>query len=363
VSDSNGERLPELLFYVYVAVLTYLAYQIMQPFLIPLIWAGVLALCLWPLCARLQHRHWSATRAALVVTVLGALLAALLVTWIIWKLGVQAAAAVGAAQDALGRVENLQRVQHYWSWVQQRVPLPPIAELRSHAAQWASNALQDLTAQTAGMVQHVLSFGFKTVITFCALFFFLRDGSQMPGLVRGLLPLSATRQERLIRETRDLIAAGIAASLVIGLAQGAAGAVIFAILGIGSPIFWGALMLFCSLIPVVGASLVWLPAALMLALEGHWIRGLVLVCYGVGVITMLDNVLRPMILSGTAAMNGLLILLGILGGVAAFGFIGVVLGPVIIAAMMGLLATLTERNAAASTAAPEPAGQADAGRK
>lgn len=353
---ATDRHVPQLLFYAYVALLSYLAYRVLQPFLIALAWAGVLALCLWPVCAKLQRRwRWSATRSALAVTLLTALLCVLLVGWTLWQLGAQAAQAAAAADDALDRVENLRRVRDYWAWIQRHVPvLPPVAAVSDRVSAWASAAAARLASQSANLLQHVLDLGFKTIIAFIALFFFLRDGRKMPQLVREVLPLAPDRQERLIKETCDLIAAGIAASLVVALGEGIACGIMFAILGIGSPILWGLLMGICSMLPVVGASIVWLPAAAMLAVEGHWVKGVILAGYGLLLIALLDNGLRPLMLRGKAPMNALLMLIGILGGVATFGLIGLILGPVVVAAMAGLIGTLTEQSNRASAAGTNP---------
>jgi predicted PurR-regulated permease PerM len=117
--------------------------------------------------------------------------------------------------------------------------------------------------------------------------------------------------------------------------------VIFFILGFSAPVFWGVVMAFFSLLPLIGAWAVWLPAAIWLISEGHVGQGLVLLGLGAGVVSSIDNVLRPMLLAGRAQLNGLLVLVSVLGGIAAFGPIGLVLGPVIVATMSSLLSAYT----------------------
>ena len=339
---SEKERLSRLLFYAYVLALTYLAYLILQPFLMPLAWAGVLALCVWPVFTRLQRRLGT-NRAAVLVTFAAFFLLIAPAIWTVWSLVGQVGDAISSAQQALGRVENQEKLQQCWNWLQVRLPLPPFAELKDQLGVLVGKTTSGLTNQAAGIAQNTAIFAVKTVITFLALFFFLRDGHKAHGVLRRLLPFSVEQQDRLMAQTRELISAGISATLLIALLQGTVGGIVFACLGVHSPVFWGLVMVFCALIPVVGASVIWLPTAGVLFVDGHWIRGVILLLCGFGIIGMLDNILRPVLLRGKAQMNGLLMFLSILGGVAAFGFLGLVLGPVVMAAMQSLTALLAER--------------------
>ena len=341
----ENERLSRLLFYGYVLLLTYLVFLVLQPFLMPLAWAGVLALCFWPLFNRLQPRLGT-TGAALLVTGIASLLLLAPVVWVIWSLVEQLTGATAALQVALHRIENMERLQQFWALAQAHAPLPSLAQIESQATAQLAQASANLTGQTAGILQNAAVFAMKTTIVFLALFFFLLDGHRMHTLLRRLLPFSPMQQERLMTQTRDLIAAGIRATLLIALLQGTTGGILFACLGIDSPVFWGLLMIFCALIPVVGSSLIWIPAAIVLLAGGHWIRGAILLLGGVVIISMIDTILRPLLLRGKTRTNGLLTLLSVLGGVATFGFLGLILGPVVLAAMQSLTALLPEPDAA-----------------
>ena len=348
------ERLSRMLFYGYVLLLTYLVYLVMQPFLMPLTWAGVLALCLWPVFKRLQPRTGT-TGAALLVTCGGFLVLIVPAIWVIWSLVAQVTGAAAALQDALNRFENMDQLQQFWAWLQTHAPLPPLAEVKAQLGSQIARGCTRLTGQASGIVQNAVIFTVRTAITFLALFFFLRDGARMRNLVRRLLPFGAAQQDRLMKQTHELIAAGITATLLIALLQGTAGGVIFACLHIESPVFWGAIMVFCALIPVVGSALIWIPAAIILLAEGHWIRGVILVSYGICIISTIDTVLRPIILKGKTQTTGLLTMLSVVGGVATFGVLGLILGPVILAAMQSLTALLPNRDSQLYT--PSNTGQ------
>jgi len=155
--------------------------------------------------------------------------------------------------------------------------------------------------------------------------------------VRDLLPLPEPERDRLMTETRDLIVASVGAGLLVAVAQGTIGGIAFWLLGIEGAAIWGVVMAFSSLIPLVGAALVWVPTALWLLLSHDVGRGLILLVVGVFGISLADNVLRPLLLSGRTTASGLVVFLGLLGGAAAFGFIGLVIGPIVLVTAGNLL--------------------------
>jgi predicted PurR-regulated permease PerM len=173
--------------------------------------------------------------------------------------------------------------------------------------------------------------------TLFALFFFLRDAPTMTRYVRDRLPFPTPQSERLMNDTRDLVIASIGASLAVAAAQGAIGGVAFWLLGLSAPVLWGVAIAFVSLVPVVGAALVWVPTSVWLLLSGAIGRGIALVLIGIFGISLMDNVLRPLILSGRTSVSGLVIFFGLLGGAAAFGLLGLLVGPIILVTTARLL--------------------------
>jgi predicted PurR-regulated permease PerM len=177
---------------------------------------------------------------------------------------------------------------------------------------------------------------FRLFVTLLALFFFLRDADTIMRDLRGLLPFEELRRERMIRQTRELVYASIAAGLLIASLQGLAGGLVFALLGLGAPIFWGVIMGCLALVPFVGTWVVWVPAAIWLIGTGQPAKGAILTVLGATIIGSIDNFLRPAILSGRAQINGLLMFISLLGGVSVFGFLGLVLGPLVTAMVISL---------------------------
>jgi predicted PurR-regulated permease PerM len=163
------------------------------------------------------------------------------------------------------------------------------------------------------------------------LYFFMRDGTKLlDGLVHAL-PFGDERERHLLERFAAVSRATIKGSLVVGIAQGAIGGILFAVLGIGAPVLWGVVMALLSIVPAVGPALVWLPAAVILIINGSLIKGIVLIGVGALIIGLVDNLLRPLLVGRDTKMPDYLILLSTLGGLTAFGIAGVVIGPIIAA--------------------------------
>ena len=145
---------------------------------------------------------------------------------------------------------------------------------------------------------------------------------------------------------------------MIAALQGLIGGVVFALLGFDGWVLWGAIMGILALLPLVGATLVWLPAAVWLALSGSLVKGVVLPAVGVLILGNVDNVVRPLLLSGKAQMNTLVLIISLMGGVSAFGFIGIVLGPLVAALLTALVESYHAESAVAAAVEAGAAGPA-----
>src|SRR5690606_15058837 len=146
------------------------------------------------------------------------------------------------------------------------------------------------------------------------LFFFLRDGDRLIDSFVKVLPLGDERERRLFSKFAEVSRATIKGTLVVGVIQGALGGFIFWVLGISAPIFWAVLMTVLSLLPAIGAAIVWFPAAVILIVTGSYIKGLILLAFGTGVISLVDNFLRPVLVGRDTRMPDYLVLLSTLGG-------------------------------------------------
>lgn len=335
-ADTERDRFARVIFYAVVLLAGYLAFKVISPFLTSLGWAAVFALLLQPVHGRLARRLKPGL-ASLVTTLLAAFMIVGPAVLLLSILVREAAAVSGYIQRSGVIAETPARVAEYWTMLRARVPLSLPEDPSVLLTDLAQRLGGFIAGQAGATLQNVASLVFSLVVMLFALFFFLRDGARIAESIRNLLPFGPDRRDRVIAQTRDLVIASVGAGLSIAVTQGFIGGVTFASLGFGAPFLWGVTMTFCSLLPVVGATIVWLPAAIWLLLSGDVTRGVILLAIGAGVIGMVDNFLRPLLLSGRTAASGLVVFLGLLGGVVAFGFIGLVLGPIVLVVAMTLL--------------------------
>ncbi len=174
------------------------------------------------------------------------------------------------------------------------------------------------------------------------LFFCFRDGEWFFRQVAGMTPLATGQVNRLANTVHRTMRANVYGILAVGAAQGLLTTFAFIGLSLPSPIFWGVFAAIGSILPPFGAAIVWLPTAIVLLVTGSWVKGLILVGLGAGVISLADNIVRPLIIQDQVEMGTLAVLISILGGISAFGLIGLFAGPVIFCLTMELIRMLRE---------------------
>lgn len=337
-----------------MVLLVYLVYLIFAPFLSPLAWAAVLVVVSYQLYERLERR-WNSSTAALACTVgvtLVLILPAVFVAYVFARQAVEAVQSI-QLQVASGRFAWVHRL---WVQLQQRIPELSSAELSASLHRYGSQAAQFLAGRVGIIVRQTAVFLLDLTVTILAMYYLYRDGHAIMERLRRLLPMEAIQRDRLLRNTRELIFASVTSSFVAAAVHGALGGLALAVAGVEAPIFWGVMMGFLSLVPFFGSALIWVPASIGLMLAGHIVRGLLFGAFCAIVVGMVDNVVRPWFISGRAEMNGLLVFIGVLGGISAFGLLGVVLGPIIVALAAALLDLYSPGN-------PEETGPPQAGGK
>ena len=193
---------------------------------------------------------------------------------------------------------------------------------------------QLLAAQAINIGQNTFDFVVSLFVMLYLLFFLLRDGDELSRRIAQALPLRPEHQRALLATFTTVIRATVKGNLVVAILQGALGGLIFWLLGIHAPLLWAALMAVLSLLPAVGAALVWLPVGIYFLATGSVWQGIVLIAYGILVIGLVDNVVRPMLVGQDTKMPDYIVLIATLGGIAIFGINGFVIGPVIAAMFM-----------------------------
>ena len=333
------ERVTTIFFYGVVLFFGYLFLRILTPFFAPLGWAAVLAIFVYPWHERLAAEHGNVRSAALSTLVVTLLLVG--PGLVILTAFVQESRAALSAVDRDAFTGQFALLEQGWNRIRGLIPGGQTIDLRSLIDEVISRTGAFVAARVGGLLADIVVLLFQLFVTLFALFFFLRDANTIMQEVRRSLPFDDLRRERMIRQTHDLVYASIAAGLVIASIQGLAGGVVFALLGLGAPVFWGVMMGFLALLPFVGTWVVWVPAAIWLMATGQLVKGVVLAVLGMTIVGGIDNFLRPAILSGRAQMNGLLMFISLLGGVSVFGLLGLVLGPLVMAIVSGLFEAYT----------------------
>lgn len=320
------------------AIALYLCWRMLQPFVDVLIWAVVLVLVFFPvhqqIAARLRRPGLSALLSTLLVmtTVVAPLV--MLVSALVGE--VSSIAATDSMKGFFDHPVDNPMVQRAQAFVQRYVDLEQLLSpdaIRNGLAQIS----QAVVKQTAGVVGGVLGFVMKTFFVVFVMFYLFRDGDRAAAQLRDMLPVDAATGQELLVRTSETVTASVYGVFVIAIIQGTLGGLMFWILGMPSPLLWGVVMTAFSAVPMLGAFLVWVPAAIYLAVTGAIGKAILLTVWGAVVIGMVDNFLRPRLVGQRTRMHDLLIFFSVLGGLQVFGMMGLLIGPVIVAITMSLI--------------------------
>jgi predicted PurR-regulated permease PerM len=320
-------------------IFLYLCYLIGKPFLTPVVIAIMFGIVFYPLHSRIQSHLNKPNLAATLSTTLVFLLASVPVT----VLGFAISRELGEIMESLREHGGAGTASPYVAsaretllkWIGAYVDLSkfdPYAVL----LRWTEQASRYVLSFGAALVSNLFTFVFDTVAMFFSLFFLFREGPRISGAVSAILPVDHGQTQRLFKRISETMIGGLYGSLAVGAAQGFLTGLAFWVLGISAPILWAMLTGLASLVPVVGSALIWGPAALLLALTGHWVRALILLVWGALVVGQIDVVIRPYIVSSRVKIHSLLIFFALLGGVEAFGVIGIFVGPLVLTITLAL---------------------------
>ena len=320
------------------AILLYLCWRMVQPFLNVILWATVLVILFYPVHRRLLRRIKNPSLAALVSCVLVILIILVpvaLITLAVVNELYGAALTVQSAVDAL-LDPNARFTGPILNFLGQYID---INHLRSQEflVERLRGVGSQLAGRTLGFIGGLVGAIVQTFFTIFTMYYLFRDGDNVSRTVRDSLPLEREQADSIMTRTREVIDASVYGVITIAAIQGTLGGLAFWALGLRSAIIWAVVMTFLSMVPMLGAFIVWVPAAIYLALSGHWVKALLLAAWGTLVIGMIDNFLRPKLVGGRTRLHELLIFFSVLGGLNVFGVLGVVLGPVVLALTLSLI--------------------------
>lgn len=358
------------------AVALYLCWQILQPFIEVVLWAGVLAVVAHPV------QRWFLTRTGRP-TVSAGLTCTFIILVLVIPLGLIGLLVIKQAYPAVQSLQTgIYELTHPATMpatlpATQSATAPatqPDSPLHRYAIfravdryfdldsvlnpQFINARLKELGAfvaeQSLALLGGVLQSAVKICFTLFALFYLLADAPRILKAIHDSLPVDADQADRIFLRAEEVISASVFGVLVIAAIQGTMGGIAFAFLGLPSPVLWGAVMFLLSMIPMAGSALVWAPAAIYLLATGHPYKAAFLVAWGAGAIGMIDNVLRPRLVGGKAKLHELVIFFAVLGGIQVFGVLGLFVGPVVVALTLTLM-DVYRRAQAEAEATPDTA--------
>lgn len=321
-----------------LAVAGYLCFRIAQPYLDVLAWATVLVVLFYPVHRWLVERFQRPNLCALLSLAL-VVVTIVLPTILVGRAVVHemSTITVGLPTSLAGWLDPANGMTGgAVSWIEQYVDLQPLRDgksLNDSLQAWGGG----IASRSLMVVGGVVGGAVKIVIIAFTMFFFFRDGEAIRRRLYDFMPLETSSAHAIVVRTREVIQASVYGTLVLSAIQGVLGGLAFWVLGLPGAILWGVVMALLSIIPMLGAFVIWAPAAAYLALSGSWGYAIGLTVWGALVIGSADNLLRPVLVGNRTRMHELLVFFGVLGGLEAFGLIGLIMGPVVIAITMALV--------------------------
>ncbi len=303
---------------------------LLWPFFTPILWAVVFSILFYPLSSSLSRRFGGRPLLGSLVTLLCVLF---IVTFALFGVGALVASeAIDAyahfsSQGVVNQIISLE--QH--PLVARTLEMTGIdaEELRNRIVEIGRTVSASIATQILTIGSNAASFVLKLIIMLYLIFIFLRNGEEMGAQIVKAAPLEAEKIQFLFGRFIRTVHALFRGTLIVALAQGVVGGILFAVAGVQSPILWGVLMALLALVPAAGPALIWIPTGLILLLLGDTYGALIVLIGGAFLVGLLDNVLRPLLIGRDLEMSDALVMLSILGGIIAFGPSGLIIGPVI----------------------------------
>ena len=329
--------LQQKFFLLLLALVTLAFIYILLPYSGAVFWGVVLAILFAPLYRKLlRETKQKPTLAALLTLFLIIVMVILPVSLITASLVKQAAAVyqmIGSGEINFGAyfLRIMHSLPQWMVNLLERFELTDLASLQAKMTEAAAQVSQTVARQAIAIGSKTFDFLVGMFVMLYLLFFLLRDGQSLATRVRQAIPLSLKYKQRLFTNFTTVIRATVKGNVLVAAAQGALGGLIFWFLGVQAPLLWAVVMAFLSLLPAIGAAVVWAPVAIYFLVTGAIWQGVVLIAFGVLVIGLVDNVLRPVLVGKDTKMPDYLVLLSTLGGMALFGLNGFVIGPVVAA--------------------------------
>lgn len=311
-----------------------LFWTMVRPFGMAVFLAGIAAGITYPFFRRLTKLFGGRAALASLTTVVMMVVVIILPLGILF--GIITAQAIKVGQSATPWVQ--QQINEPAAFAEVLRSIPYFEELETYrepilrkAGEMVGSISRFLINNLSAAALGTVNFIFMVFIMLYAMFFFLLDGDRLLTRILYYLPLKDPDEHRMLARFTSVTRATLKGTLIIGVLQGALAGLAFVAVGIDGAVFWGTIMTALSIIPAIGSGLIWFPAAVVLLIGGHYIKGIGLILFCGLVVGSLDNILRPRLVGRDVEMHDLMILFATLGGLALFGILGFIIGPIIAA--------------------------------
>jgi predicted PurR-regulated permease PerM len=332
------QKIQTLFFLLSITVFSIAVLFIFQPFFYPIFWAAVLAILFYPIYIwfekYLKLRSFSSFATVVFVTAI-----VFIPLWIIILL------VINESSNLYTHLSNSNLFGSVESWSRYAQNIPFVGQYFDNAgvqsSLYATNVAKNISLflfeNLKSIAQNSIRFFALFVVTLYTLFYFFKDGKRMLTRLMHLCPLGDEYESMLYTRFTSTARATIKGTIIIGMIQGSIGGLLFWATGIPGALVWGILMICLSLVPGVGAAIIWFPTALIMMSIGHLWEGIAILLVGTFIISLIDNLLRPLLVGKDTQMHPVLILFSTLGGIAFFGISGFILGPVITALFLSVI--------------------------
>jgi len=325
------------------AVVLYYVFRILEPFLPALVWAAILATVFHPLFSFLVRRLRYPRVASILTCVFLTVVIVLPALFLILMLAKESVVAYKALEERVSgggpaSVDALQKTSAYQWFLAKSgslgMPEPDLGSVATKGIRIVSEFLVSHSAKIFSRITHsIINF----FVMLFGLYYLLLRGPDMLRELRALSFLRPEHEDRIIEKFRAIAGATFGGSLATAAIHGTADGIIFLLFGLPSPLLWGAVIAILSLVPVVGTSLVWLPLVAYFMLTRHVLRGIILLVAFGAVAAAVDNVVKPVLIRRGTDIDSIWVLLSVLGGIGLFGFLGLFLGPFLVALLLVLI--------------------------
>ena len=328
---------------VLVLLLGYVTYLIFRPFFVPIGWAIVFAIVLYPVHNFFLRYLRVGSLSAVLILILILVMTLGPLSYVSYQLAVevQNVSFEHATEEIVG-VFNHPRIQPLVERILSVFSITE-AEFKASIVGNLTKLGKNMLGLAGGRISDVITGAFDFVLMAFTLFFLLKDGPKFLEKLRDYMPFPEQEKKQLTKQIKDVVVSTIYGGVIVALVQGLIGVIAFAVVGIRAPVLWGMAMSITSFIPIAGCALVWVPATLYLFIKGLTTQAIILAAIGIFAISTVDNVLRPIIIRGRVSMPLVLVFFSVFGGIQVFGLLGLVLGPLVVAVFVSVIGIFRTR--------------------